>query len=215
MAMGRRNRQSVGGVVYHALNRANAGMPLFESDGDYKAFGRAVIEAVERVPMRILGYCLMPNHWHFVLWPHADGDLSRFMQWLGTAHVHRWQAAHGFTGRGHLYQGRFKDFAVESDQHYLTVHRYVERNGLRAGLVSRAEDWPWGSLHQRFCYAPGRKPEWAPLLADGPVPFLSPGLTSSTQTRTRQTLLPCGIASSAVAPTETPPGPKTSPANST
>jgi putative transposase len=56
-------------------------------------------------------------------------------------HAHRRTA-----GTGHLDQGRFKSFSVQSDEHFLTVHRYVERNALRANLVGRAEDWRWGSL---------------------------------------------------------------------
>jgi putative transposase len=79
-----------------------------------------------------------------VLWPHGDGDLGRWMQWLLTTHVHGYRAAHHSSG--HVWQGRFKAFAIEEDHHLLTVLRYVERNPLRAGLVERAEDWPWSSL---------------------------------------------------------------------
>ena len=99
--------------------------------------------------MRILDYCVMPNHWHFVLWPRRDKDLSSFMSWLTMTHAQRWHAAHHTAGTGHLYQGRFKDFAVQSDKHFLTVCRYVERNPVRAGLVKRAEDWPYGALYRR------------------------------------------------------------------
>ena len=79
--MGRPLRAAVGGVIYHVLNRANGGLQLFEKAGDYGAFERVFEEAHERVPMRTLAYCLMPNHWHLVLWPRRDGDLSRFLGW--------------------------------------------------------------------------------------------------------------------------------------
>jgi putative transposase len=52
-------------------------------------------------------------------------------------------------GTGHLYQGRFKSCPVQDDEHLLTVMRCVERNSLRAGLVERVEDWPWGTLFLR------------------------------------------------------------------
>ncbi len=144
--MGRPSRVALGGLVYHVINRANGGMRLFESDADYAAFERVLAEANERVTMRILAYCVMPNHWHFVLWPRRDGELSRFMAWLTLTHTQRWHAHHQSAGSGHVYQGRFKSFVVQTNDHLLTVCRYVERNPLRAGLVRRAEDWRWGSL---------------------------------------------------------------------
>ena len=142
-------------------------MTIFEKDGDYAAFEDALSEAHEHVPMRMVTYCLMPNHWHFVLWPLKDGDLSTFMHWLTLTHVQRWHAYHNTAGLGHLYQGRFKSFPVESDDHFFTVCRYVERNALRASLADRAEHWRWGSLHRRL----SNDPEATKLLADGPLPF--------------------------------------------
>jgi putative transposase len=91
----------------------------------------------------------MPNHWHFVLWPRHDGELSAFLRCLAHTHTQRWHAHHGTAGTGHLYQGRFKSFPVEQDPHLLGVIRYAERNALRAGLVERAEDWRWSSLWRR------------------------------------------------------------------
>ena len=96
--------------------------------------------------MRVLSWCLMPNHWHLVLWPREDGQLSRFMLRLCTAHVRRHFAHYQTSCGGHLYQGRFKSFPVQDDFHFLTVCRYVEANALRANLVGRAQDWRWGSL---------------------------------------------------------------------
>lgn len=139
-------RAAEGGLVYHALNRANARLTIFDDDGDYAAFECVLAEAVGRHAMRLLAYCLMPNHFHLVLWPRADGDLSRFMRWLTLTHTQRWHAHRRSAGTGHLYQGRFKSFPVQDDGHFLTLCRYVERNPLRAGLVGRAEEWRWGSL---------------------------------------------------------------------
>jgi putative transposase len=155
----------VGGTIYHVLNRANARMTLFENAGDYEAFLKAFAEAHQRVTMRTLAYCIMPNHWHLVLWPHYGADLSTFMKWLTMTHAERWHAFRGTTGTGHLYQGRFKNFPVEDDKHYLTVCRYVEANPVRAGLVSRAEDWRWSSLWVRL-YG---DPEQRQVLREGPL----------------------------------------------
>jgi putative transposase len=119
---------------------------LFFCEDDYHAFERVISETLEKRPMRLLGYCLMPNHWHFVLWPENDGDLGRFMQRLTITHVTRWQKNYNMVGFGHVYQGRFKSFPIETDEHFCQVMRYAERNALRANLVTRAEDWPWSSL---------------------------------------------------------------------
>lgn len=151
--------------MYHVLNRSNGRIRLFKSGGDYKAFEQVLAEACERFPMRILSYSVMPNHWHIVLWPITDGELSRFVGWLTLTHAQRWHAYQHSAGSGHLYQGRFKLFVVQSDEHLLTVCRYVERNALRANLVKRAEDWRWGSLWRRqFGDAQAKA-----LLSDWPV----------------------------------------------
>ena len=88
----------------------------------------------------------MPNHWHLVLWPRQDKELSRFVGWLSTTHVRRWREHRRKVGEGHLYQGRFKSFPVQEDPHLLTLLRYVEGNARRARLVARAEQWPWCSV---------------------------------------------------------------------
>jgi putative transposase len=126
------------------LNRGNARQEVFHKNADYAAFRQLMIQAAGRMPLRVIGYCLMPNHFHLVLWPYEDGDLSRFMQWLLTSHVRRYHRHYG--GSGHVWQGRFKAFPIEEDEHLLTVLRYVERNALRARLVRRAENWRWSSL---------------------------------------------------------------------
>ena len=112
--MGRAKRVDVGGLVYHALNRGNAGRTLFGDGADYAAFERVLSETLQRVDMRILSYCLMPNHWHLVLWPRRDGDLSAFMRWLTLTHTQRWHAARRTAGSGHVYQGRYRSLPAWS-----------------------------------------------------------------------------------------------------
>ena len=137
-------------MVYHVLNRGVGRMRLFDDEDDYAAFERIMEETLALRPMRICAYCLMPNHWHLVLWPENDGDMSRFMQRLTVTHVTRWQQHKHEVGSGHVYQGRYKSFPVESDDCFYQVVRYVERNALRAGLVERAEEWCCSSLWRRL-----------------------------------------------------------------
>jgi REP-associated tyrosine transposase len=165
--MPRTARVAPGGMIFHVLNRGNDRRTIFESDGDYRAFLRVMAETVEEVPLRILAWCLMPNHWHLVLWPKEDGELGRFMQRLTTTHVRRWRLHRHSVGHGHLYQGTYKSFPVESDEHFYTICRYVERNALRAKLVRRAEKWPWGSLGGALHAAAATE---SPPLARWPLP---------------------------------------------
>lgn len=158
VAMSRPLRNAEGGFIYHALNRANGRVAIFDDEGDYDAFLRVVTEALERYPTRLLAYCIMPNHFHLVLRPEADGELSRFMRWLTMTHTQRWHAHRRSAGSGHLYQGRYKSFPVQSDEHFITLCRYVERNGLRARLTPRAEDWRWCSLWQWLDRSSGGPP---------------------------------------------------------
>ena len=163
--MGRPLRTQAGGLVYHVLNRANRRAEIFGNSGDYEAFLRALADAQAEHPMPVLFYCLMPNHWHLVLWPEHDGTLARFVGWLTLTHTQRRHAYQHGAGSGHLYQGRYKSFVIEADDHLLTVGRSTERNAQRARLVERAEAWPWGSLWQRTHETSEKRPE----LSTGPV----------------------------------------------
>ncbi|MEQ8694162.1 MAG: transposase [Gammaproteobacteria bacterium] len=162
--MPRTARAAVGGVCYHVLNRGNARAEVFHKEGDYAAFLKLLGEAGRRVAMRLLAYCLMPNHFHLVVWPRGDDDLGRYMQWLSTSHVRRYHRHYG--GSGHVWQGRYKAFPIQEDEHLLTVMRYVERNPVRARTIPirKAERWPWSSL--------GTAPRGVdqPSLDPGPVP---------------------------------------------
>jgi putative transposase len=159
--MPRTARASVGGICYHVINRGNGRAEVFHDNDDYDAFVRLMVDAHARLPMRVLAYCLMPNHFHLVLWPNADGDLSRWLQWLLTAHVRRYHRR--YQTSGHVWQGRFKAFPIQEDDHLLTVIRYVERNPLRANLVKKVQNWRWSSL--------------TAMAANPPLLFLHPGPT--------------------------------------
>jgi putative transposase len=139
-------RQCSGGVIYHVINRANGKLRIFKKPADFIAFERVLAQGLARIPMRLCGYCIMGTHWHFLLWPREDGDLSAFMHWVTMTHTQRWHTAHGTTGTGHVYQGRFKSFPVQASEHYLKVLQYIESNPLRAKLVKNSCHWQYSSL---------------------------------------------------------------------
>src|SRR3989338_8232064 len=147
--MARLLRADVGGIVYHIINRANTRARIFNTDKEYKQFEQILKEGQERDTMRILAYCIMPNHWHLVLYPKKDGDMSVFMGWITNTHTRRWHTVHKSIGSGHLYQGRYKSFPVETDPYLLKLIRYVKRNPFRARLVKRAKNGKWSGLWRR------------------------------------------------------------------
>jgi putative transposase len=144
--MPRSARGLADGYVYHVLNRGNNKKQVFHKSGDYDSFIRLMGDAKKRHPLQIYGYCLMPNHFHMILRPPRAECLSFFMRWLLTSHVRRYHGYHETSG--HLWQGRYKSFIIQEDEHFLTALRYVERNPLRAHLVSSGLDWPWSSLKE-------------------------------------------------------------------
>ncbi len=146
--MPRVERALADNCTYHVLNRGNAKQTVFNNMSDYRAFHRLMEKAKGRYAVRVFAYCLMPNHFHLVVQPECGEELSKFMQWLMTSHVRRHHQRRGTSG--HVWQGRYKSFPIEHDSHLLVVMRYVERNPVRAGLVSSAFDWPWSSHKERL-----------------------------------------------------------------
>ena len=162
--MPRRLRFLPAGSVHHIVNRGNDKKTLFESTRDFEDFLRLIAWAKQRANIRIVAYVLMRNHWHFVLWPAAEGQVQVFLHLLTTTHAVRRRRATGTVGHGHIYQDRYHAFGIWSETYYLNVIRYVEQNPLRAALVSSASQWRWCSLHERL-------EDRHYILDDGPVPL--------------------------------------------
>ncbi len=145
--MPRQKRSDEAGVIYHALNRSNDRKKIFKKPADYDAFIQILDEGLQKYTAELFAFALMPNHWHLVLRPSRDGQMGRLLRWVSATHTLRYHGHYRRHGYGHLYQSRFKSFPVQDDAHFYTLCRYVERNPLRAGLVSAAEDWRYGSLY--------------------------------------------------------------------
>ena len=161
--MPRIRRGLADGGIYHVLNRGNGRQRVFHKDEDFAAFIDLLGQARARNPVKILGYCLIPNHFHLLLSTEIGAELSRFMQWLMTSHVRRYHRH--YRTSGHVWQGRYKSFIVQEDTHLLTVARYIEGNPLRAGLANSAKEWRWSS-HRESCGAVERS-----LTSPLPVPL--------------------------------------------
>src|SRR5689334_4158303 len=131
------------GMIYHVINRGNGRQNVFHKDEDFQAFVSLLKEAKTKQPIKLLGYCLMTNHFHLLLSPEKADNLSKFMQWLMTSHVRRYHRH--YRSSGHVWQGRYKSFIVENDRHLLTVVRYIEGNPVRINLTKSADEWRWSS----------------------------------------------------------------------
>lgn len=161
--MPRTLRASRGGICYHVMTRGNARAAVFLDAADYAAFVALLRRAQSVRPVELFAWCLMPNHVHLVVRPAADGDLGVWMHWLLTTFVRHHQRRYASVGR--IWQGRFKAFPIQQDVHFLTVLRYVERNPVRASIVSSCRQWPWSSTPDRD----SRRADG--LLSPSPVPL--------------------------------------------
>jgi putative transposase len=130
------------GLIYHVINRGNNRQDVFHKPEDFQAFVHALADLKERKPFALYGYCLMSNHFHLLLRP-TGASISRIVQSLLVSHTQRYHKH--YRSGGHVWQGRFKSPVIQSDEHLLTVLRYIEANPLRARIVKRAEAYPWSS----------------------------------------------------------------------
>lgn len=126
------------------LSRGNGRATVFHSPSEYHDFIALLDEARGRHAVDVLAFCVMPNHFHLVARVEDSAELSAMMQWWLTSHVRRHNKRH--SASGHLWQGRFKSFPIQEDEHLLTVLRYVLLNPLRAQLVQSPWEWRWSSL---------------------------------------------------------------------
>jgi hypothetical protein len=145
-----------------------------QKDGDYDAFGRIAAATLAHVPsMRLLAYCLMPNHWHLLLWPRRDGQLAAFVHWLTLTHTQRWHAHYHDVGSGHLYQGRYQSFPVQRGRALLRrlPLRRAQRPADRFGQAGRGV-----AVGQSVAPRSGRPHRAGPVerLASGPARGLGP-----------------------------------------
>ena len=142
------------------LNRAAGRKKLFDHDTDYAAFIRVLARTFEETPMRICAFCVMPNHWHLLLWPQEDGELARFMQKLTITHVRRWVEPRRRVGYGSVFRAATSRFPPKMMGTLRPYARYVERNPLRCGLVSNAQDWRWSSARAKGVAANAADTRW-------------------------------------------------------
>jgi REP element-mobilizing transposase RayT len=140
--MARPLRVEYPGAFYHVIHRGNAGEPIFRSKRDRERFLENVEKAVERFGIKVHTYCLMTNHYHFLV-ETPEANLSRAIQWINVSY-----AAYFNRKReriGHLFQGRFKSILVDADEYLKHLSRYIHLNPVRANMVEELLSYPWSS----------------------------------------------------------------------
>ena len=140
--MARQARLVIPGLPHHVTQRGNQGQRVFFDDRQYGWYLRLVSDAARRAQTEIWAYCLMPNHIHFVVAPETVDGLRQTFAGPHKRYAGALNQRRGWTG--HLWQGRFASYVMD-ERHLMTAVRYIELNPVRAGLVERAEDWPWSS----------------------------------------------------------------------
>ena len=131
------------GAVYHVTSRGDRREAIFEDDFDRETLLGVVAQTMARFDAAVLAYCLMDNHYHFVLQTRR-GNLSQLMRQLNGVYTQLYNRRHRKVG--HLFQGRFKGILVDEDVYLLEVCRYVDLNPVRARIIRDPGKWQWSSF---------------------------------------------------------------------
>jgi putative transposase len=131
------------GAVLHVTQRGNNRAPMFVDDCDRQHFVDDLIAASRKHGVAIHAYVLMTNHVHLLASPRAAQAMPRTMQTAGRRYVARFNRMHARTGT--LWEGRYRATLVDTDQYFFACMRYIESNPVRAGMVSRPEEYRWSS----------------------------------------------------------------------
>lgn len=141
--MARLARVSVPGYPYHVIQRGNNRQWIFASDADRVVMCDLLSENAIRFEVAIHAYVLMDNHFHLLLTPSTDDGLPKMMQAVGRRYVRHFNDAHQRSGT--LWEGRYKSALVQTERYLMACMVYLDLNPVRAGLVSRPQDYPWSS----------------------------------------------------------------------
>ena len=141
--MARRPRIFISGLSHHVIQRGNNRADMFNTDSDYELYLYALNDAAIRFRVAVHGYACMTNHVHLMLTPASADGIPKMMQAVGRRYVYHFNHCHGRTGG--LFDGRYRDLIVDTDEYWFTCMRYVELNPVRAGLVSIPDHYRWTS----------------------------------------------------------------------
>ena len=141
--MPRRPREFVDGGLYHVFNRGNNRGNLFLTAGDFAYFLKLITLGKEKHSILIFHYCLMTNHFHFLLQSEKKEGLSAFMHWLQLAYARYFKKIYQTTG--HIFEERFRSPRIDRESYYLQCGRYIEQNPVKANMVAKPWEYSYSS----------------------------------------------------------------------
>ncbi|GHU25390.1 hypothetical protein FACS1894172_15000 [Spirochaetia bacterium] len=176
--MPRRNRGDTSdGSRYHVTSEINRRtLELYQKEMK-RLFITVIAEAKDKYAFTLWNFCIMDNHFHFLIQPAVGVSLSDIIKWIKMVYAIRWNNIHRI--HGHLWGDRFWCRRIRDDADFLTVYKYIDENPLQAGLVTEAWLWEFGGLfhHQQgITLIVADAPGWvvAALPQHGTVPIPSP-----------------------------------------
>ena len=157
--MPRRARNIPSSHPLHICNRSAGQITICHSAADYIRFEICLKEMLEKFPLRLFAFCIMPNHWHLLLEGDSGKGVSEALHWLATTHAVRLRKDTASIGRGAVYQNRFRAYPVQKNGAFYRVAHYIERNPVEANLCRSPEEWLWSSASQERPSSPALS-EW-------------------------------------------------------
>lgn len=149
--MPNKSRNFSNDTFYHVYNRAVEKRIIFYTEYDYEYFLNKVILFKERTNVKIIAYCVLPNHWHFLLKLTSQVDLqaiSKFISLLSNSYTKYFNLNKDHAGR--IFQGPFKSKLVRDDDYLRVLINYINLNPLKHKITNKAGDWPYTSHHNYF-----------------------------------------------------------------
>ncbi|MBU0513063.1 MAG: transposase [Chloroflexi bacterium] len=141
--MARRKVIFLPGHYYHVYNRGANRAPIFRSDDNYTFLLRRVKTCRTNFSITVIAYCLMLNHYHFLLRQDGEQSISDFMQAVFNSYTKAFNKA--FDRSGTLFEGPFQAIHVNEDAYLIHLCRYIHRNPVDVGLVSHPGEWPFSN----------------------------------------------------------------------
>ena len=145
--------QHFSGLYYHIYNRGTNREPIFTCEENYLFLLRQIKHFLPYYHLAFIAYCLMPNHYHFLIRVEADGELSPFIQRLFNSYTQAFNRQHHRSGT--LFEGRAKSKLIDEDSYVVHLVRYIHLNPVQAGLVKQAKDWPFSNYQEWIGQRPG------------------------------------------------------------
>ncbi|MDR1866757.1 MAG: transposase [Treponema sp.] len=139
--MARKNRED----TYHVTSEINRRLMELQSPDIKTLFIQTIAETHQKYAFKLWNFCIMDNRIHFLITPEKDLSLSLIMKWIKMVFAIRWNQLHGV--KGHLWEDRFHVRVIERREDFLRVFQYINQNPVKAGLVTHAKEWIFGSLY--------------------------------------------------------------------